>query len=137
MCTAHFCRDTGCTDAIALYNRVTEEEDGLPINVDRNSEEEGDDAGKSSKKRKAVSGILIVIIFCNVSFLAFGITWLYPVFCFRFWNNLVIPYVHTSNLNPKPQSLRGYCTPNQFCGCLYIFLKNYNRLLQVRYVSYR
>ena len=88
MCTSHFCRDTGCTDAIALYNRVTEEEDGLPINVDRNSEEEGDDAGKSSKKRKAVSRIdlIVVIIF------------------FSFWNNLVIPYVHTSNPNPKSRS---------------------------------
>ena len=62
MCTSHFCRDTGCTDAIALYNRVTEEEDGLPINVDRNSEEEGDDAGKSSKKRKAVSGIDLIVV---------------------------------------------------------------------------
>ena len=24
--------------------------------------------------------------------------------------------------------LRGYCTPDQFCDCLYIFLKNYNIL---------
>ena len=47
---------------------MTEEEDGLPINVDRNSSaEEGEDAGKSSKKRKAVSRIVsnFFFFFCN------------------------------------------------------------------------
>ena len=27
------------------------------------------------------------------------------------------------------KSLKGYCTPDQFCGCLCIFLKSYNTLL--------
>ena len=48
------------------------------------------------------------------------------------WSRDVYIYFQNQSKTHKiclTRCLRGYCTPDQFCGCLCIFLKNYNTLV--------
>ena len=43
--------------------------------------------------------------------------------------NIAPKKVKMSLFKSEVLRLRGYCTPDHFCDCLYIFLKNYNSLV--------